>query len=99
MGINANNIGVNAKKQAERTPKCKPTNMGGDSTPHKKRNAKHAALVKETARINGVSTRTVYYVIEGDRLTDQVFATYMTLLEGHNALIDEVKRLVPFPLN
>jgi hypothetical protein len=64
MGIIANNIEVNAKKQGERTPKCKPTNMGGDSKTIKKRNAKHAALVKETARINNVKTNFVYKVIQ-----------------------------------
>jgi len=60
------------------------------------RDPERADLVKKTARICGVSTNLVYKVLTGDRNNEEVFSTYMFLLEGGNALVEEAKKLVPF---
>lgn len=52
--------------------------------------------VLETARLYKVSTRYVYMVINGDRVNDDIFASYMDILQGSNKLLEEVKKLVPF---
>lgn len=60
------------------------------------RNIKRAALIQETADITGVSVRSVRRVLENERKNETVVAVYMTLLEGTNNLVKEVRQLVPF---
>ena len=60
------------------------------------RDPERADLVKKTATICVVSTNLVYKVLNGDRNNEEVFSTYMFLMEGGNALVEEAKKLVPF---
>jgi len=62
----------------------------------KKRDAEKANRVKRTAELCGVCRPTVYRVSMGDRENEEVFTTYMELMERDNKLMEEVKRLVPF---
>ena len=62
----------------------------------KKRDAATAARVKKVADIHKVSTRLVYYVIDGERENEAIMTTYMEFVEGENRLLEEVKKLVPF---
>ena len=52
-------------------------------------------LVKRTADIHRVSKRYVYMILDGERENEEIFSTYMELLEGSNALIELVKKAVP----
>jgi len=61
-----------------------------------KRDATRAALIHQTAEILGCSERYVRYVLEEQRECETVRSVYMTLLEGQNTLIQQVKQLVPF---
>lgn len=65
-----------------------------------RRDAKRAALVKHTAEITGVSTRTVQRILNGDtKMTgrnEEVFAVFMDLSEGTNNLLAAVKKSVRF---
>jgi hypothetical protein len=61
-----------------------------------KRSAFNAAIVAQVAQLLGLSKRQVYYVLNGSRENQAVFNCYMTILEGNNQLIEEVKKLVPF---
>ena len=61
-----------------------------------KRNAEMAYRVKRTAEICGLNTMSVYRILRGDRVNEEVFTTYMELRERDNKLLDEVKKLVPF---
>jgi predicted transcriptional regulator len=70
-----------------------------------KRDAERAARVKKTAIIVGVSEAMVYKVLIGDRNNEEVFNTYMDLLElereafetaKENHLLAEVEKIVPF---
>jgi hypothetical protein len=54
------------------------------------------ARVIKTAECVGVSTSLVTKVINGERNNDKVLSTFMELQEGENALLDAVKKLVPF---
>lgn len=60
------------------------------------RSSEMAFRVKRTADITGKKPDTVYKIIRGDRENEEVFTTYMELLERDNALLEEVKKLVPF---
>ena len=60
------------------------------------RDIKRAALIQQTADITGVSIRSVRRVLESQQTNENVMAVYMTLLEGTNSLLAEVKRVVPF---
>jgi hypothetical protein len=62
----------------------------------KKRDSEMAFRVKRTAELCGVKTNQVYKVLKGDRNNEEIFTTYMELLERDNALLQEVKKLVPF---
>ena len=62
----------------------------------KKRDVHKASLVKKTADICGVSESYVYKILDCDRDNENVMATYMTLMQGENQLLEEVKKLVPF---
>ena len=53
-------------------------------------------LVKRTADIHRVSKRYVYMILNGERENEEIFTTYMELLEGSDALIEAVKKAVPF---
>lgn len=55
------------------------------------------ARIKRTAEITGYSESMVEKVLADKRTNDNVFAVYMELLEGENALVEAVKKLVPFP--
>lgn len=61
-----------------------------------KRDITRAALIHETAEKTGYSKRYVRYVLESQRENETVTAVYMTLLEGHNTLLQAVNELVPF---
>jgi len=61
-----------------------------------KRDAFHAGLVQKTAETCRVSKRYVRMVINAERESQPVMDTYMTLLEGNNKLLKQVKELVPF---
>ena len=60
------------------------------------RSAENAFRVKRTADLTGMNATSVYRIIRGDRENEEVFTTYMELLERDNALLAEVKKLVPF---
>jgi hypothetical protein len=62
----------------------------------RKRDTEHAALVKKTADIAGVSLDYVRKVIRMDRESEEVMNVYMTLKEGENELKAAVRKLVPF---
>lgn len=62
----------------------------------KKRDAEMANRVKRTAELCGVCRPSVYRILRGDRVNEEVFTTYMELLERDNKLMEEVKKLVPF---
>lgn len=67
----------------------------------KKVDTERAARVKKTARITGVSIRSVQRVLSGDQKNPEVMATYFDLLEGEkqleeNLLIKAVRELIPF---
>jgi hypothetical protein len=61
-----------------------------------KRNSEQATRVARTAEICGVSERQVYRVINGDSKNEDVLRVYMEFAEGENALVEMVKKLVPF---
>ena len=61
-----------------------------------KRSAENAFRVQRVAEITGLKPNSVEKIIRGDRENEEVFTTYMELLERDNALLDEVKKLVPF---
>lgn len=60
------------------------------------RNSEIAWRVKRTAEITGLKPNTIYKIIRGDRENEEVLTTYMELWERDNALLEEVKKLVPF---
>ncbi len=60
------------------------------------RSSETAYRVKRTAELTGVKPTSVYRIIRGDRKNEEVFTTYMELMERDNALLNEVKKLVPF---
>lgn len=61
----------------------------------KKRDSKRATLIKMTAESIGVSPETVKKVLNMERKNNKVLAIYMTLDEGVNLLLQEVKRIAP----
>jgi hypothetical protein len=52
-------------------------------------------LVQKTAAIHGVTASYVYKILAGERENEEIFCTYMDLLEGANNLIEQVKNAVP----
>jgi hypothetical protein len=56
-----------------------------------KRESWRASLVQKTAKTTGFSTRYVRMVINGDRENQTVMGIYMTLQEGENTLLKNVK--------
>lgn len=61
-----------------------------------KRDAEMAYRVKRVAELTGKNPASVYRILRGDRNNEEVFTTYMELLERDNQLMEEVKKLVPF---
>jgi hypothetical protein len=61
-----------------------------------KRDAETAYRVKRIMEITGLTKDAIYKIIRGDRENEEVFSTYMDLQERDNALLAEVKKLVPF---
>jgi predicted transcriptional regulator len=61
-----------------------------------KRDVRRAATVLETAEIVGVSQSEVQKVLRADRNNDRVLEVFMELTERKNALLEEVKKLIPF---
>ena len=57
-----------------------------------KRDAENAFRVKRTAELTGLKKDAIYKIIRGDRENEEVFTTYMELLERDNALLAEVKK-------
>jgi hypothetical protein len=66
----------------------------------RKKDARRAALILQTAEITGVSQRHVQRIVNGHieitEKNEQVFAVFMDLKEGTNALLEAVKNTVPF---
>ncbi len=52
-------------------------------------------LVDRVADMKGVSKRYIYMVLSGDREDEEILTCYMTLLEGANNLLEQVKTAVP----
>jgi hypothetical protein len=48
-----------------------------------------------TARIHGVSDNYVRKVLRGERENEEIFSTYMTIIEQDNLLLQAVRRAVP----
>lgn len=61
-----------------------------------KRDTINAAFAKMTAEAVGVSPRYVKMVLSAERKNQQVLETYMRIMEGHNILLEAVKKAVPF---
>lgn len=61
-----------------------------------KRDVSRAATIKETALIVGVTTRQVQKVMNCESNNDKIVEVFMELTEGKNALMEQVKQLVPF---
>lgn len=62
----------------------------------KKRDTIRAARVLKTATTMGVSQRYVQMVLNGERENSEVMEVFMEISEGEDALLAEVKKLVPF---
>jgi|GEM_PF-5505849 len=60
------------------------------------RDVERAALIRKTAKITGVSIRYVNLVLINERTNETVFSVYMSLLEGVDSLVEQVKQQVPF---
>jgi hypothetical protein len=82
--------------------------MAKNSEKPRTRDSEVAGIVKKTARICGVSIRTVQRVIIGQQKNDEVLAVFMDLQQGfeevvisaeNNRLLAAVKDLVPFDNN
>lgn len=69
--------------------------MSKKMTYGKERDPEKATRVKRTADLAGVSESTVYKVISGDRVNEEVLSIYMQLEEGENLLVEAVKKAVP----
>ncbi len=63
----------------------------------KKRDIRRAALLLHTADVTGVTPRHVRRVTEWENENEVVEDVFMFLSEGTNKLLEEAKRLVPFP--
>jgi hypothetical protein len=61
-----------------------------------KRDVRRAATILETAEIVGVSQSEVQKVLRTDRNNEKIIAVFMELTERKNALLEEVKNLIPF---
>ena len=70
--------------------------MAKKSNNTRKRDAKKAATVKDTAELVGVSERQVRRVLDGEHENEKVISVFMTLTEGNNRLLEEVRQLIPF---
>ncbi|HRO17953.1 MAG TPA: hypothetical protein PLU07_07175 [Ferruginibacter sp.] len=62
----------------------------------KKRSVIRAARVEKTAETIGVSTSLVQKVLRGDRENPHVMKVFMEISEREDALLEQVKKLVPF---
>lgn len=66
----------------------------------KKREASRASLIKKTAELTGFSTRHINRILNGEykrenETSELIMETFMTIAEGENKLLQEVKRIVP----
>lgn len=61
-----------------------------------KRSARRAATVIETAKIVGVTQRTVQMVLKDDIKNEKVLSIFMEISERHDRLLKEVNQLAPF---
>lgn len=66
----------------------------------RKVDTERASRIIKTARITGVSVRSVQRVLNGEQDNDYVFDVYLALTEEElkmeNGLLDAVKELIPF---
>jgi hypothetical protein len=62
-----------------------------------KRNAIRASRVKKTAELTGFSESYVRKILNTQRENEKVLEVYMSIVEGENALLDAVRKAVPFP--
>lgn len=67
----------------------------------KPKDNQRALIVKKVAEKHGVTPAYVYMILSGERDNEEIFADYMELKENikavlENALLNEVKNLVPF---
>jgi len=60
------------------------------------RNSERANLVKKTASIHNVSEDYVYKILKTERENEEIFATYMFLLQEGNALVEAARKMVQF---
>lgn len=61
-----------------------------------KKDVRRAAIIKDTAEVVGVSQRQVQRVLAGNQENEKVVSVFMEISERKNALLKEVKMLVPF---
>lgn len=52
-------------------------------------------LVQKVADMHGVSKAYVYMILNCERENEEIFSSYMELLEGTNNLLEAVKKAVP----
>lgn len=60
------------------------------------RDPQRADLVKKVADIHGVSTQYIYQILKCQRENEEIFSTYMFLLQEGNALVEAARQMVPF---
>lgn len=60
----------------------------------RKRSAKLAARVQNTAELTGFTKDYVYAVINGDRENEEIMTTYMFLYEEENKLMKNIKKIM-----
>ena len=56
-----------------------------------KRDARRAAIIKDTAEIEGVSVRQVQHVLNGERENECVLTTFMEINERYDEVLKEVR--------
>ena len=61
-----------------------------------KRDTIRAARIQKVAESLGKTPRYIRMVLSGDRENNQVLPLMMEMLERENALLEEVKKLIPF---
>lgn len=64
---------------------------------NQQRDNQKALIVEKIAEKRGLKRKTVYSILRGDRKNEDVLDDYVSMtLSVKNALLDEVKRVVPF---
>ncbi len=64
---------------------------------NQQRDNRRALIVEKIAEKRGLKRKTVYAILRGDRNNEDVIDDYVSMsLSIKNALLEEVKRVVPF---